>query len=508
MSRPKPVVLTILDGWGYTPETKGNAVFLADTPTVDRLQANHPNTLIHASQEWVGLPKGQMGNSEVGHLNIGAGRPVQMDVTRIDFAIADGSIGQNPALQGAMEAGKKSRLHLLGLLSDGGVHSHQNHLYALLQMAKDAGVTDVCVHAFMDGRDTPPEAGAGYMQALLDVMQTKGVGRVATVIGRYYAMDRDKRWERVNRAYQAMVSGEGNLALDPVSYLKVQYQNGVTDEFIEPAVVKDADGSIRTGDAVIFFNYRADRAREITDALTDGSLDGIDRAKMPHDLHYVTMTQYDKRYTFPIAFPPHTPRHILADVLEEHGIKNLRCAETEKYPHVTYFFNGGTEKSYEGEDRKMVASPKVATYDLQPEMSEPGVAKTIVDAIQSDAYDVIIVNFANPDMVGHSGKLEAAIKACEAADRGVAEIEKALEGRNYAWIITADHGNAEVMIDPVTGGPHTYHTTNPVPLILIGGGSGALRGDGSLQDIAPTILGLLGLPKPADMSGRDLRELQ
>lgn len=507
MSKPKPVILTILDGWGYNPDTFGNAVAQANTPNFDRLFASNPNVLINASGPWVGLPSGQMGNSEVGHLNLGSGRVIQMDVTRIDFAITEGGFFDNEALLGAMARGKQSRLHLLGLVSDGGVHSHQEHLYALLMLAKKQGVTDVCIHAFMDGRDTPPNSGVGYLEQLQAKIAEQGVGRIASISGRYYAMDRDKRWERVGRAYDVLVSGKGNVANDPVGYLRSQYEKGVTDEFIEPAVVAGADGSIRSGDAVVFFNYRADRAREITLALTDPNLEGIDRASMPKDLHYVTMTEYDRTYSFPIAFAPVSHTNILADVLEQHGVKNLRCAETEKYPHVTYFFNGGNEKSYEGEDRKMVSSPKVATYDLQPEMSAPGVTQVIVDAVKSDAYDVIIVNFANPDMVGHTGVLEAAIKACEAADAGLGAIEQALEGKPYAWIILADHGNSEVMIDPETGGPHTYHTTNPVPCIIVGGGKGPLREGGALRDIAPTILGLLGIPKPAEMTGRDLREL-
>jgi 2,3-bisphosphoglycerate-independent phosphoglycerate mutase len=503
MARPKPVILTILDGWGFNPSLEGNAVAQAKTPNYDRLYAANARTFINTSGPWVGLPDGQMGNSEVGHLNIGAGRVIRMDVTRIDVAILDGAFFENPALKGAMAHGKGSRLHLLGLVSDGGVHSHNTHLYALLEMARREGVADVCVHAFMDGRDTPPNSGEGFLTELQGRLQG---ARIATVIGRYYAMDRDKRWERVGRAYEAMVTGEGNQAADPVDYVRSQYAAGVTDEFIEPGVMA-GDGRIRPGDAVIFFNFRADRAREITLALTDASLEGIARDRMPANLHYVTMTRYDKNYSFPVAFGPESHVNILADVMEQHGIKNLRCAETEKYPHVTYFFNGGNEKSFAGEDRQMVPSPKVATYDLMPEMSAAGVTDVIVKAVENDAYDVIIVNFANPDMVGHSGKLEAAVKACEAVDEGLGKIAAALEGKPYAWIITADHGNAELMVDPVTGGPHTYHTTNPVPLVLVGGGDGPLRNDGSLRDLSPTILGLLGIEKPAEMTGRDLREV-
>jgi 2,3-bisphosphoglycerate-independent phosphoglycerate mutase len=507
MSRPRPVVLTILDGWGNNPSLKGNAVAAAHTPTFDRLLAENPHTLIHTSGPHVGLPKGQMGNSEVGHLNIGSGRIIQMDVSRIDVAIEDGSFFLNPTLKTTMAAGKKSRLHLMGLVSDGGVHSHQTHLYALLEMAKREGVQDVVIHAFIDGRDTPPNSGVGFIRDLLAKIEEIGVGRIGSISGRYYAMDRDKRWERVGRAYAAMALGQGNVAADPVGYLQSQYADKITDEFIEPAVLADSHGLVRSGDAVFFFNYRADRAREISDALTDADLQDVDRTAMPINLQYATMTQYDKNYAFPVAFGPLSHINLLADVLQQHGVTNLRCAETEKYPHVTFFFNGGTEQAYIGEDRRMVASPKVATYDLQPEMSAPGVTQVIVDAIESGKFDVIIVNFANADMVGHTGVFPAAVKACEAVDEGLSKIEAALAGKDFAWIITADHGNSELMIDPVTNGPHTYHTTFQVPLILVNGGTPSLRADGSLRDISPTILGLLQIHKPEEMTGRDLRLL-
>ncbi|MBI4480597.1 MAG: 2,3-bisphosphoglycerate-independent phosphoglycerate mutase [Acidobacteria bacterium] len=508
---PKPTLLIILDGWGYNPSSKGNAIALARTPTMDELNRNFPHTLIHTSGPFVGLPEGQMGNSEVGHLNIGSGRIIHMDITRIDQMIASGTFYQVPVLVGAMEKARGHRLHLMGLLSDGGVHSHQEHLYALLRMARERHVDQVFIHAFMDGRDTPPTSGAGYIEKLQQQIRSIGVGAIATVCGRYYAMDRDKRWERTGKAYAALVNGEGAKAPESVAAVRKSYEQGVTDEFILPIVISNDRGEpmgrIRDEDAAIFFNFRADRARQMCRALTEPSLEGIPRGSMPQRLHLVCMTQYDKSFTLPFVLAPEEPQHILANIFAERGLKNLRVAETEKYAHVTYFFNGGVEKAYPGEERILVPSPKVATYDFKPEMSAEGVADAVVKAVETGAFDFMIINFANADMVGHSGKLEAAIRAVEAVDLGLGRIYAALRRKGGAMIITADHGNAELMIDPATGGPHTYHTTNPVPFLLVApdGNAIGLRQGGSLRDIAPTLLGIAGIPQPAQMTGSDLR---
>ncbi|MFB3830175.1 MAG: 2,3-bisphosphoglycerate-independent phosphoglycerate mutase [Bryobacteraceae bacterium] len=510
MRRPKPFVLTILDGWGFSPAVEGNAIAAARTPTYDMLLRTYPHTLIGTSGRAVGLPEGQMGNSEVGHLNIGAGRVIHMDITRIDLMIESGELFDNPVLKDAMRHARTRRLHFMGLSSQGGVHSQLTHLYGLLEMARREGVSDVCVHCFMDGRDTPPESGAGYVEEVQRKLREIGVGRIASVIGRYYAMDRDKRWERVERAFRALVLGEGEKATDPVEAIRRSYERGVTDEFIEPVVIVDRRsepvGLIRDEDAVVFFNFRADRAREITMTLTDPSLERPSRSLAPKNLHFTTMTRYDKTFTLPYVLPPEHPNNILANVLSQLQWSNLRVAETEKYAHVTYFFNGGTEKPYAGEERELVPSPKVATYDLKPEMSAPGITEVVKSAIEKRDFDIIVMNFANADMVGHSGKMEAAVKAVEAVDAGLGEIYKALKQRGGGWIISADHGNAETMVDPETGGPHTYHTTNPVPFLLIDDSGKKLRDGGALQDIAPTILGALGVEQPKEMRGRDLRE--
>jgi 2,3-bisphosphoglycerate-independent phosphoglycerate mutase len=531
MQRPKPLVLTILDGWGYRPETKANAIALARKPTYDKLLAACPNTLIYTSGRYVGLPTGQMGNSEVGHLNIGAGRVVYMDITRIDLMIESGELFTNPALLGAMKNAQSGerRLHLFGLLSDGGVHSLQEHLYALLRMAKQNGVERVFVHCLMDGRDTPPTSGASYVEQLQQKLREYGAGKIATVTGRYYAMDRDKRWERVAKGFQAMVRGNGEAVktADPVQGIKDSYNRNTTDEFIMPIVCVDGRGepvgTIRDNDSCICFNFRADRAREITRALTRNSgltaeggrdlpdaaaLDAaIPRGDAPQNLHYVCMTQYDACFRLPYVVPPEELHNILANVMANLDLRNLRVAETEKYAHVTYFFNGGVEKPFPGEERILVPSPKVATYDLKPEMSAPQVAAAVAEAAGKRDFDVIVVNFANADMVGHSGKLEPTIHAIEAVDAGLGQIYAAVKQRGGAMLITADHGNAETMIDPVTGGPHTYHTTNPVPFLVVAedGNRFTLRRDGALQDIAPTMLGILGIPQPKEMTGRDLR---
>jgi 2,3-bisphosphoglycerate-independent phosphoglycerate mutase len=512
--RPKPIVLTVLDGWGFSPATEGNAIFLARKPNYDRLLRDYPGTLIHTSGPFVGLPEGQMGNSEVGHLNIGAGRIIHMDITRIDLAIASGELFRHPLLLQAMERGRQHQLHLLGLVSDGGVHSHIGHLYALLRMAREHGLQRVFVHAFMDGRDTPPNSGVDYLKALQQKMREYGVGQIATVIGRYYAMDRDNRWERIEKAYRAMVHGEAEFKYpDPLEAIRSSYQRGVTDEFVLPAVITSGPGEaapprglIRDDDAVIFFNFRADRARQTTRALAEPGFDKFTDPRRPKNLFFVAMTQYEKTWPWlQYVFGPEQVTHILAQVFAELNLRNLRCAETEKYAHVTYFFNGGIEKPFGGEERILVPSPKVPTYDLKPEMSAEGITDVVVHAIEKGDFDAIVMNFANADMVGHSGKLEAAIKAVEAVDACLGRIYQALKPRGGAWIITADHGNAETMIDPLTGGPHTYHTTNPVPFILASEDSFQLRPNGSLQDVAPTLLGLLGFPQPPEMTGKDLR---
>jgi 2,3-bisphosphoglycerate-independent phosphoglycerate mutase len=527
----RPLVLTILDGWGYRAETANNAIALAKKPSYDKLLRDFPNTLIQASDHFVGLPDGQMGNSEVGHLNIGAGRVVQMDITRIDAAIASGEFPKNPeivrAMQRAREGGRQ--LHLFGLLSDGGVHSHQEHLYALLRTAREYGLTRVFVHAFMDGRDTSPTGGAAYIAQLEQKMREYGVGKLASVSGRYYAMDRDKRWERERKAFDAMVCGkaEGGAYADAIGRVKESYNSGVTDEFLIPFVVTDVagkpNGVIRDEDVCINFNYRADRARQITRVLVRESglnkqggrnLDAwealdeaIPRHEVPKNLHYLCMTQYDKLYELPVIIPPESLDNILANVLAKHQLRNLRVAETEKFAHVTYFFNGGIETPFPGEERALIPSLKVATYDLAPEMKAEAIGDTIVKAVGDTAFDLIVANFANADMVGHSGKLEPTIKAIEAIDAQLGRIYKAVKERNGSWLITADHGNAEQMVDLVTGAPHTAHTTNPVPFIYVAEDADhyRLRPDGSLRDISPTLLAILKLDEPKQMTGGDMR---
>jgi 2,3-bisphosphoglycerate-independent phosphoglycerate mutase len=534
MTPPKPLVLIILDGWGYRAETKANAIALARKPTYDRLLREYPNTLIQTSGHFVGLPEGQMGNSEVGHLNIGAGRIVHMDSTRIELMIQNGEFFQHPVLLAAMKNSRLDgrQLHLFGLVSDGGVHSYQTHLHALLKMAKQNGVDRVFVHAFMDGRDTLPTSGAGYLELLLQKMREYNTGKIASVHGRYYAMDRDRRWERIDKAFKGMVNGvgEGGKYADPVQGVKDSYNKDVTDEFIVPFICTDERGNpvstIRDDDSCISFNFRADRVRQITRALTRNSglnaqggrdLPGADdldaaipRDRVPSNLHYVCMTQYDKHFSLPVVIPPESMNNILANVMGEMNLRNLRVAETEKYAHVTYFFNGGVETPFPGEDRLLVPSQKVATYDLKPEMSAAGIADAVVKAVEEGTFDVIIVNFANADMVGHSGKIEPTVRAVETVDGCLERIERAVRTKGGAILITADHGNAEMLIDPVTGGPHTAHTTNPVPFIVIAenGKKITLKPDGSLRDISPTILGMLGISQPKDMSGHDLRVLQ
>jgi 2,3-bisphosphoglycerate-independent phosphoglycerate mutase len=505
-----PLVLIVLDGFGYSAQREGNAIALARTPHFDEWYKKYPNTLVEASGQYVGLQAGQMGNSEVGHLNIGAGRVVRMDTSRIDYAIEIGEFFRNDALIQAMEHAKSrgSALHLIGLVSHGGVHSSQEHLYTLLRMAKERNVERVFVHAFLDGRDTAPDSGAGYVAELIDKMREYGVGRVASVVGRYYAMDRDKRWERTEQAYRSMRFGEGRARRDPVEAIRESYGDGVTDEFVKPIViVDDSDkpaGTIQDGDSVIFFNFRSDRARQITRAFTEDDFTFFDRGPKP-EIRFTCMTYYDRQFSLPVAFGPGHHDQILADVFADAGLKNLRIAETEKYAHVTFFFNGGVEPVFPGEERILIPSPKVATYDLKPEMSAYGITDEVVNQIGSGRFDVVIMNYANADMVGHTGNLEATIKAIEVIDECLGRVVDAARAKGGTVIITADHGNAEQMIDPVTGQIFTAHTTNPVPLILIDGHQCKLREGGSLRDIAPTVLGILGLRKPEQMTGQDLR---
>ena len=501
----KPLILMILDGFGIGPDY-GNAVRAAGKPNLDRLFAENPVTRIGASGMDVGLPDGQMGNSEVGHTNIGAGRIVYQELTRITKSIGDGDFFQNPAFLGAADkaAASGGALHLMGLLSDGGVHSHNTHLYALLKLAKQRGCKKVFVHAFLDGRDVPPSSGRDYVAGCVEKMKELGVGKIATVMGRYYAMDRDHRWERVEKAYAAMARGEGAQCPDPVRAVEDSYRNGVTDEFVLP-VVCDPDGTVRPGDSVIFFNFRPDRARQITRAFVDPEFDGFERPGGFLAPHFVCMTQYD--LTLPnveIAYRPQKLTNTFAEVVSKSGMAQLRIAETEKYAHVTFFFNGGVETVYPGEDRVLIPSPKVATYDLKPEMSAYEVTDALVGRILSGTYDVIILNFANCDMVGHTGIFEAAKAAVEAVDACVGRVTDAIAKMGGIALITADHGNAERMLDE-DGSPFTAHTTNPVPFCVVGHPC-SLREGGRLADIAPTMLGLLGLPQPPEMTGKSIIE--
>ena len=503
----QPLALIILDGFGCREETKGNAIAAARTPHLDRLMASCPHTRIGASGMDVGLPDGQMGNSEVGHTNIGAGRIVYQELTRITKSFDEGEALGNPALTAAMENARRpgQALHLMGLLSDGGVHSHIRHLYGLMEMARRFAVERVYLHCFMDGRDVPPTSGIEFIAALQQKIKELGLGQIATVSGRYYAMDRDNRWERVKLAYDAIVNGEGNKGPDPVAVMQKSYDAGVTDEFIVPTVVTEGAG-IKAGDSVIFFNFRPDRARELTRTLVDPDFAGFEREKGFFPLTYICMTQYDA--TMPnveVAYRPESLANTLGEYLSRLGKTQLRIAETEKYAHVTFFFNGGVEAPYEGEDRVLIPSPKVATYDLQPEMSAYAVTDEAVRRIESGRYDVIILNYANCDMVGHTGVFEAAVKAVEAVDTCLGRLLAALEKAGGRAFLTADHGNADQMADE-NGAPFTAHTTNPVPFVAIGFGDIKLRSGGRLADIAPTMLQAMGLPQPEEMTGRSLLE--
>ena len=506
----KLTMLMILDGFGENPKKEGNAVKLAKTPNIDKLMKEYPNTKIAASGLAVGLPEGQMGNSEVGHTNIGAGRIVYQELTRITKSIENGDFFSNEELVKAMENCKKnnSKLHILGLVSDGGVHSHIRHLFGLLEMAKRRDLEEVYVHCFLDGRDTPPASAESYVQELEEKMKEKGIGKIATVAGRFYGMDRDKRWNRIQKAYNAMVFGEGNKSTNVINAIESSYQKEVFDEFVEPTVITNGEKPVATiedGDSVIFFNFRPDRAREITRAIVDKDFKEFETKKM--NTYFVCFTNYDE--TMPnvhIAFKKEMIKNTLGEIVSKNGGKQLRIAETEKYAHVTFFFNGGEEKQYEGEDRILVPSPKVETYDMKPEMSAYEVTQKVVEAINSEKYNCIILNFANPDMVGHTGSLSAAIKAVEAVDECVGKVVTAIENQKANLIVTADHGNAEQMIDYKTGEPHTAHTTNLVPLILISERENVKLREGKLADIAPTLLELMGLEKPKEMTGESLIE--
>ena len=502
----QPVALVILDGWGISDKRENNAVAQADTPCLDALQKTWPSARLGASGRDVGLPDGQMGNSEVGHLNIGAGRIVYQDLTRISLAIEEGRFARNPALVAICQKLRDSggTLHLLGLLSDGGVHSHNTHLYALVRLAHQFEIRDVCIHAFLDGRDTPPNSAAGFLRELEEELAEIGLGRVATLTGRFWAMDRDNRWERVERAYRALTEGQGEPAASSAEAIAAAYAAGQTDEFVEPRVI-DASGTIDDGDGVIFFNFRADRARELTRALTDPAFSGFARNKQPQLAEFVCMSEYDETFDLPVAFPSETLRGILAEVVSGAGLKQLRIAETEKYAHVTFFFNGGVEKAWPGEDRVLIPSPQeVATYDLKPAMSAPEVTDEVVARVQAGRYDLIVLNFANPDMVGHTGNLAAAVAAMETVDSCLERVVEAVLAAGGQLLITADHGNCEKMAD-AQGGVHTAHTSNPVPLLLVGEKyrTAQLR-NGILADLAPTILRLLDLPQPTEMTGESI----
>ena len=505
----KPIMLMILDGFGENENEKANAIKAAKTPNIDKLMKTCPTTRIFTSGLNVGLPEGQMGNSEVGHTNIGAGRIVYQELTRITKEIEDGDFFSIKEFSEAIENCKKnnSNLHVMGLLSDGGVHSHIRHLYALLELAKRKDFENVYIHCFLDGRDTPPAFGESYVIKLEEKIKEKGVGKIATISGRFYAMDRDKRWERIKKAYDALVNGIGEKATSAISAIESSYQKEIFDEFVVPTVIYNGDepvAKIQDKDSVIFFNFRPDRAREITRTLVDKDFNEFETKKL--DLFFVCFTKYDE--TLPnvnIAFKPTVLNNTFGEYISKCGLTQLRIAETEKYAHVTFFFNGGEEKQYKGEDRILVPSPKVETYDLKPEMSAYEVTQKVIEAIESKKYDCIILNYANPDMVGHTGNFEAAVKAIDTIDECVGKVIEALEKENGVAIITADHGNAEQMIDYKTGEPHTAHTTNPVPLILYGVEGVKLK-EGKLADLAPTMLEIMGLEKPKEMTGESLIE--
>jgi 2,3-bisphosphoglycerate-independent phosphoglycerate mutase len=513
LPKVKPVLLVILDGFGLRDEREANAIAIAGTPNIDALKRDYPWTAVRTSGLSVGLPEGQMGNSEVGHTNLGAGRIVYQDLVRINRSIEDGSFFQNPALLSACQKARSGSgtLHLMGLVSDGGVHSHLEHLFACVELARREGVPRTFVHCFLDGRDTPPRSAEGYLAQLEKRLAEIGYGKVATVCGRYYAMDRDKRWDRVALAYAAMVKGEGFKAASGLQAVTDAYGRGENDEFAKPTVVVNGGGEplarVRDGDAILFFNFRSDRAREITRAFTQEGFKDFDAAPRPRLSTYVCMTRYDETFTLPVAFGPDQPTEIFPELVSRAGLKQLRCAETEKYAHVTFFFNGGREVQFQGEDRILVPSPRdVKTYDEKPEMSAREVTDKLVPAILSRQYAFILANFANPDMVGHTGILEAAVKAVKVVDECVGRLWAAASQAGMALLVTADHGNCELMVDPVTGQPHTAHTLGPVPFILADPDfrGAKLRREGVLADVAPTALQVMGLPQPKEMKGLGL----
>ena len=508
----KKVCLVVMDGWGLSRKRKGNATALARTPNIERLRKKYPHTKLSTSGLDAGLPRGQMGNSEVGHLTMGAGRVIFQEFTRINKAIENGGFASNPALADLIGRVRSSggALHLMGLVSDGGVHSHIDHLYALLDAAKRGGVERVFVHAFLDGRDTLPRSGINYLRDLTGWMKKAGVGRVATVSGRYYAMDRDNRWERVEKVYDAIVSGEGPTAPDPLVAVEEAYSRGETDEFVLPTVITSGGapvGPMASGDGALFFNFRSDRARELTSAFVDSRFKGFRRRTVPALSGFATMTSYDAAFDLPVLFPPQGLDNILGEVLSRHGVRQFRVSETEKYAHVTFFFNGGREAPFEGEDRLLIPSVRdVPTYDLAPEMRAPEIAEAAVEKINSGDYSFVLINFANGDMVGHTGVIEAGVAACEAVDRAVGEVVDAALAKGWAVLITSDHGNAEQMLEADNKGPMTAHTENLVPFILVDDGLKGvkLREAGGLKDVAPTVLKLMGIEKPAEMTGEPL----
>lgn len=511
--RPHPLALIILDGWGHRDATDANAIAAATKPNWDHFLRSSTHTLISGSGRCVGLPEGQMGNSEVGHLNMGAGRIVHQDLTRVDLAIETGEFYHNPILTDAIQAAinNQKAIHIFGLLSPGGVHSHENHLFALIEMTSRLHAPRVYAHAFLDGRDTPPRSAKESLIKLETTCQRAGNTQIASIIGRYFAMDRDKRWDRVEKAYNLLVNGTAPFhATTAVDALEQAYARGENDEFVQATSIhatNQAATTINDGDVVIFMNFRADRAREITQAFIDPQFTGFERTRVPLLNQYVCLSEYDNRFNTPVAFPPQPMTHLFAEVISDADLKQLRIAETEKYAHVTFFFNGGVEQAYPGEDRILIPSPKVATYDLQPEMSAPELTEKLITAIHSHNYDVIICNFANPDMVGHTGDFAATVKAIETIDTCLGKIVSALKDVGGECIITADHGNAEMMFDRTTNQPHTAHTSDPVPFIYIGRNATITNQNGKLSDIAPTMLYLLDLPKPSEMTGNSLVKL-
>jgi len=507
VAKAKPIVLLILDGWGYRAERADNAIALAKLPNWHALLGNYPHSLIHTEGKFVGLPEGQMGNSEVGHMNIGAGRIVYQDLTRIDAAIEDGSFNLNPIFLNTFDALKANGkcLHVMGLLSPGGVHSHEQHIFALLRLAKQQGVKHVQVHAFLDGRDMPPQSAEPSLRALQDECAELGQTRIATVIGRYYAMDRDQRWERMQTAYQALTFAQADFhAISATEALAQAYARGETDEFVKATVLEHAQ-AMQDGDAIVFMNFRADRARQLAACYVDDTFTGFDLGRRPELSRFVCLSEYDAKLKTAVAYESESLRNTLADVLAAKGLQQLRIAETEKYAHVTFFFNGGVEQPVAGEQRMLIPSPKVATYDMQPEMSCPELTDKLTQAIASGQFDVIICNIANPDMVGHTGSLSAAIQATEAVDTAIGKIREAVLEVGGELLVTADHGNVEMMRDPITGEPHTSHTVGPVYFVYVGR-KAELHAGGSLRDIAPTILHLLDIPVPSEMTGQSLVE--